>query len=676
MRSEASGREDAARPPARNPFLPSIPAIVLIAAAALAVFWNALPNGFHLDDHYHIVDNPAIRHVGPIGRHFVDPRTMSSLDRIVQYRPLLPLTLSLSYALTGMSPAGFRAWNLALLMLAAVLVYLLLLRLQAAAGRRPEAGHSSQFVALSAALMFAVHPVSGVAVNYICIRDLLLAEVFLLAALLAYVRLRRLGGTPLRWAVAVVLLALSLLSKEIGVVAPLLVLAYEFTLGGESPLRPRAWLRAVPFAAAAAAFFAWTRLGLKFSDVANAVAPLEGTAYRYALTQARLHLFHYLRNYAWPFWMRPAPLIEPAAGLLDPAVLAGLLLVGTSLAAAWIWRRRAPLAAFAVLAYWISMAVESSVLPLFLWASDYRAFPAGAFLFLLVGLALERLLRRPWREVAAGALIVYFALASVSMNRVWRTEESLWTHSVAHGGDALAHLNLAMSLKDRQDPRVKAHLEEAVRMQPSFVLANLNLGLCLIDEGRAAEGLALCEKARDLEPGWAQTWHWLAQAYGRLGRRADAAAASRRAAELDPRNADYLRQAAFDAQAAGDHAGCLDLVRRLGEVQAPDARLLFLKGFSQQKTGDRSGAEASYRASLRLDPAQAQVAFNLAYALMEQGRFQEAAGWFRRALELKPDYNEVHYHLSRCYEHLANPPGAAREMELYRDGDAAPVPRK
>ena len=92
--------------------------------------------------------------------------------------------------------------------------------------------------------------------------------------------------------------------------------------------------------------------------------------------------------------------------------------------------------------------------------------------------------------------------------------------------------------------------------------------------------------------------------------------------------------------------------------------------------GDWAGAEASYRASLRLNPAQAQVAFNLAYALMEQGKFQEAAGWFHRVLELNPAYNEVHYHLSRCYEHLGNAAGAAREMELYRAAKAPPVPRK
>jgi hypothetical protein len=74
-------------------------------------FSGTRSHGFHLDDHYHVAANPEIRQVGPVGRHFTDPRTMSSLDRIVQYRPLLPLSLSLSYALTGMSPC--HPWQMA-----------------------------------------------------------------------------------------------------------------------------------------------------------------------------------------------------------------------------------------------------------------------------------------------------------------------------------------------------------------------------------------------------------------------------------------------------------------------------------------------------------------------------------------------------------------------------------
>ena len=47
--------------------------------------------------------------------------------------------------------------------------------------------------------------------------------------------------------------------------------------------------------------------------------------------------------------------------------------------------------------------------------------------------------------------MVYLAAASVWLNGTWRTEESLWAHSVRHGGGEIAHLGMAMSIEDRSD---------------------------------------------------------------------------------------------------------------------------------------------------------------------------------------------------------------------------------
>ena len=55
--------------------------------------------------------------------------------------------------------------------------------------------------------------------------------------------------------------------------------------------------------------------------------------------------------------------------------------------------------------------------------------------------------------------MVYFAAASISLNGTWRTNATLWAHSVRYGGDEVAHLNLAMSFADRRDPRVRRNLE-------------------------------------------------------------------------------------------------------------------------------------------------------------------------------------------------------------------------
>jgi len=658
-------RSDDVASPVEWPPRARLVAALALAALVAVVFWNALPNGFHLDDQYHVVDNPGIQRVWPPWRHFVEPRTISTLDRIVQYRPLLPLTLSFSYALTDQDPAGFRAWNIALQAAAAVLVFLFLQALLAAAGwRTSRTGIRADWVALAAAI-FAVHPVAGVPVNYICARDLLLAQVFLFASLLTYFRMRARGETAWRWAVVLGLFALALLSKTHVAAAPALVLALEWTVLGERLTAWRPWGRAALYGGVVAAFFAWTRFGLQFSDWNQAMAGSSDAASSYLLTQLRLHWLHYLPNFAWPFAIRLAPDVGRATGWMDVAAWAGLALVIGSIAMAFAWRRRSPATAAAVLGYWILQIPESSVFPLHLVVSDYRPYAGSPFLFLLVALALAACLRRPWWHLTAAALVLYFSLASVVLNRVWRTGETLWTHSVAHGGDALAHHNLAMSIAERDDPRVRRHLEEAIRRSPNFVLAHLNLGLWLIQHGQVAAGLAECERARQFEPEWAQTHYWLAKAYGRLGRRAEAAAASTRAATLDPDNRMYLKQAAYDAQAAGDFVGSLAFTGRLKALGMEDPETLFLEGFARQKTGDLPGAVAAYRAYLLQDPRHAQVLFNLAHALMTLGQYPEAVIRFEETLKLRPDYREVHLHLATCYERLNRSELAAREQALF-----------
>lgn len=670
---QISSRTVEAASPVEWPPRGQLAAALALAALVTAVFWNALPNGFHLDDQYHVVDNPGIQQVWPPWRHFTNPRTISTLDRIVQYRPLLPLSLSLSYALTGQDPAGFRAWNIALHAVAAVLVYFFMRALLAAAGwQASRTGIRADWVALAAATIFAVHPVAGVPVNYICARDLLLAQVFLFSSLLVYLRMRSRKETVWGWAIALGLFALALLSKTHVAVAPALVLALEWTVWGERLTAWRPWGRTALFGAVVAAFFAWTRFGLQFSDWSQAMAGPSGAATTYALTQLRLHLLHYLPNFVWPFTIRLAPDVGRATGWADVAAWAGLVLVVGSIAMALTWRRRAPAIAAAVLGYWILQVPESSIFPLHLVVSDYRPYAGSPFLFLLAALALAVCLRRPWWHLAAAALVLYFGLASVALNRVWRTGETLWTHSVAYGGDALAHHNLAMSIADRDDPRVQRHLEEAVRRSPNFVLAHLNLGLWLIQHGQVETGLAECERARRLEPDWAQTYYWLARAHGRLGRRAEAAAASARAATLDPDNRMYLKQAAYDAQAAGDFVGSLAFTGRLQALGMNDPETLFLSGFARQRTGDLPGAVADYRAYLLQDPRHAQVLFNLAYALMKLGYFPEAIIRYEEVLKLKPEYREVHFHLAACYEKLNRPELAARERDLYADRSVDP----
>lgn len=632
----------------------SVPVAVLVVAVCLS-FANTLNNGFHLDDFYRVVDNPGIHRFWPVTRHFLDPGTMSTLDRIAQFRPLLPLTLSLNYALAGDSLPGYHLANLLFHLAASILVYLLCLELlrygggPAAVTRRPEGA------ALFAALLFGVHPVSGIVVNYICARDLTLMQVFFSASLLAYVRMRRTGGAWWRWTAALGLLTLALLAKAGALIAPAVIVLFEVTLARQSPLRPGPWLRAVPPGLVGVAFLAYSQFVLGFSNFSNVVRE-GGSPLGYALTQLRLHLVHYLRNFVWPLPIRQSPLVVESTSLLEPGVLAGLALLIGSLAVAWRCRRRDPLVAFCIGAYWVLLLPESSVFPFHHLAVDYRPYPSSPFLYLLAALAVLALVPRRAAIALGVAAVVAQAGASIYLNTTWRTEESLWSYSVTHGGDALAHMNLAMGIADRTDPRVRFHLEEALRQQPDYVLAHINLGLLLIRLGEPESGLAHCRRAVAIRPDWAQARYWLSHAYNRVGKTDEAVREAQDAARRAPANQGYQLWAAQLLQRQSRHPESLPYLIRLEAADETYQDILFLKGFALQMTGDRDAAKRTYQRFLARRPDHYQAHFNLGYAQMEEGDCAAAVAHFERVLELNPGYDAARQLLGACRARLA--PGA------------------
>ncbi|MBP2669404.1 MAG: hypothetical protein H6Q80_1606 [Deltaproteobacteria bacterium] len=523
----------------------------LLVLLTATIFANTLPNGFHLDDFYRVVENPAIQTISPWWRHFVDVHTMATLPTITNYRPLLPLTFALNYAIGGLNPVGYHAVNLALQAAAAVLVYLLFIALlgQGSAVRQDI----QPWVALTAAAVFAVHPVSGIPVNYVSARDLLLMQVFLVGSLLVYVRMRGAGSETIGgWAVVLAFYVLALFSKTGVVVMSAIVVAYEVTVHRERLLSPGPWLRAAPFLVLAIAFFAYVSLVLHHSEI-DVVRSTEYGPAAYGATQLKLHLFHYMRNFVWPFSIRQGPEVA-LIGPFHPAAWSGGLFLFSSLAAAWFARRALPVFAFGVTAYWALLVPEASIFPLWALATDYRPYASSPFLYLSIAAAAAQYISS--NRVLRGAAVlsvVWSAATSVYLNTTWRTERSLWQHSVHYGGSALAHMNLGMTYPDPQI-RVK-HLRKAIQMAPNYILAHMNLGLALIDLGQRNEGLAECLIAVSIDPYRAQTRYWMAKAYEKLGRPYDQAQEAARAVQLEPSNVEYAYYAGRSAQERGDMKG-------------------------------------------------------------------------------------------------------------------------
>jgi tetratricopeptide (TPR) repeat protein len=415
------------------------PALLVLVAAL--IYGAGLDHPLFFDDHEAITDNPSLRRLADAW----SPPTQTPTAG----RPLVNLSFALNYALSGLEPRGYRAFNLALHALNAVLAWLLLRSLL----RRPAVPEAlrahAEGCAHAVSLLWLVHPLASEAVAYLTQRTELLAASFYLLTLVLAVR--SLAAERSRvWSVACAAACLlGSLCKETIVSAPLLVLLIDrafFSPSLRAALRARAGL----YGGLALTWLsiAWMLTSSPRGQTAGlglGIGPIEHLA-----TQGGI-ISWYLRLAFWPAplsitydWPLAQPLYRYAAQDALVAALAG--------ATAWLCARRLWAALPGVLFFGV-LAPSSSIVPVIgeLAAERRMYLPLFALLCVVVCAAARLLARRPRVAVAlVGLVALSCALATAARVHVYRSELSLWQDTLAHQpsnpialwgtGDALARV--------------------------------------------------------------------------------------------------------------------------------------------------------------------------------------------------------------------------------------------
>lgn len=183
----------------------------------LVSFGNTLFMGFVYDDIDGIINNESIRDLGSIPSLFTQHLSgdIRGAPTSPYYRPLSALSIIIDYQFWGTWPVGYHLTNIFLHMTASILVYLICLRLL-------SDGRS----ALAASLLFAVHPAHCEAVTWIGARTDIIPSIFILAAFLVHLRSEDKRSIQ-RTASGLLFTLCALLSKETGILVPILILGYE-----------------------------------------------------------------------------------------------------------------------------------------------------------------------------------------------------------------------------------------------------------------------------------------------------------------------------------------------------------------------------------------------------------------------------------------------------------------
>lgn len=550
----------------------------LLVLIGLLVYANSLDNPFVFDDHSSIINNSDIRQLWP--PNWALPT--SAPHAATNSRPVTAATLAFNYALGGLEPGGYRAFNIGVHLLCALALYGVLAR---------SITDSTRTLAFSCALFWLVHPLNSQCINYTIQRSESLVSLFYLLVLYCIARADQ--ADHARWSgVAVAAAILGMASKEVMVTAPLLALIYDRIFVADSLRQIWQQRRSLHLGL----FASWSMLALlQPGDAHGNSIGLDSNVspWIYALNQCWV-IIDYLQKILWPKTLIVDYGFPRDLTIAD--IWPQALFLTLSLTATIISIRHTPRFGFLPLAFFVVIAPTSSIIPLANEVgAERRVYLAMIGPIAILATAAHSLCQRfaiPRGYYTLAALVLACGLGyrTIDRNRDYANSVAIWqTTAEMAPHNPRAHNNLGFALDEEQQSETAiVHYRQALAIDPEYPDAHYNLGNAYMSLKNWHEAINHDRKMLAKESGNAL------KAQGEF----EAAAQHYYAAKiLDPDNpASYINFGAL---------------------------LLTLEKYVQ--------AADYFEQALDADPPHAGTHNNLGFALRALNRFKEAKDHFRQA---------------------------------------------
>lgn len=404
---------------------------LLLVALGVMAYLNSLRAPFIFDDLTSIVQNLNVHKILPVG---------------VTDRAIVDLTFKFNYALGGLKVADYHVVNIAIHVLAALVLYGVVRRTLRLPSLVKRFGTSADGLAFAVAVIWMLHPLQTESVTYICQRYESLMGLFFLLTLYGFVRAQGSWHPRLWYDVSLLSCLLGMGTKSVMIAAPFVVLCFDHVFvatSGKEVWKERGRYHVALFLMLGVLFVLVGRM-LHAATEAGYEAVARITPRDYLFTQFGV-ILHYLRLSAWPH-----PLCFdyawPAARGWRQILLPGLAVVSLGLVSLWgLWRKRW----WGFLGAWFFLILgpSSSIMPIQDMAFEHRMYlPLAAVVVLVVVCYFLFVYSRGTRNATVTAIVLVgligvLMLMTVQRNEDYLSPERLWRSVVRVQRDNLRAAN-------------------------------------------------------------------------------------------------------------------------------------------------------------------------------------------------------------------------------------------
>ncbi len=518
--------------------------IAVLILVCIVLYANSLSNGFVFDDYAVIIENKYIQHPLKSFPSFFNHSYFNIASGESSYRPVATLSYYLIHAVAGLNPFLYHLFSVILHIANVILVYLL-----------ADSILKNRFAALITGALFACHPALTEAVDCIAYNEDLLAAFFFLLAIIFYLKLRSndVRSSIKYYALSLFFFLPGLLSKEMAITLPAVILLYDVSLKKEAEkqsfsfqpilnaIKDR-WLAYSGYLAVALFY-----LSIRFLILHN---PAESIKPTYGGLIERIiflpgHMFSFIKLAFFPINLTADYVFSYPHHFFAISNLSGLLFVAGAAVLSFLVFKQSKEFFFAIWWFFITLLPVCNLIPIYNpFAERYLYIPLIGFCMavsIVFNILLNNRLSKtvPVKIILSVAIIVilgFYSTITISRNRDWKDSLTLWsktvitspTSSIAHGSLAWAYQD-----QDRMKEAIREY-EKAIAIFPGNYKAYYNLGVIYDQQGASKEAVANYKSAIAINPAFINARFNLGNIYHKQGLLAEAIHQYRKVTELDP----------------------------------------------------------------------------------------------------------------------------------------------
>ncbi|MCK5534902.1 tetratricopeptide repeat protein, partial [bacterium] len=504
--------------------------IGIIIIFGFILYANSLNNSFVWDDKEHIEKNDFIKDWNNLPSLFTPGYfELTNEGFALSWRPLTTLSYFISYSLWGINPLGYRWASIINHLLNAVLVYLITSIL-----------FRKRNISFMAGLFFIAHPINTEAVCGISFNENLLACLFLLGAFYLYVKTQNdKKSQKIRiflWGISCLFYLLALLSKEVAISLPLIILAYDYCFAPEKDMRKRYFFY-LGYAGITLFY-----LGIRFfvlQDIQNIFFSnlIKKDFLSVGLVEIIASLVYFLKLLVLPVNLCAVPLISTPGSLFGArglGLIVAIIIIGVFNFFIYKYSKKV---FWSLLWIFLNLLPILSIIPFYyLFSERYLYIPSIGFAMLLA-IGIDKCIQTKRLSMAVLIfLLVFYSWTTVKRNSDWKDDLTLWSRTVKmYPNNCQAHNNLGCVYNEqgKYDEACREY-KKALELVPHYLASWLNLGNVYMLKGEYYKAIKAVKEVLKLNPNHSGAHSNLGVYYSKIGLYNQAMQEYKKVLELNP----------------------------------------------------------------------------------------------------------------------------------------------